>query len=117
MLFLMRVGDEQSFVSFEFKESVPEHLPGGTDVSYSVEASCHGFGGRIESVWFTREDINRFLSELLRLEETRKGSANLVNLSSPSEDNPLRFEIYPIDSVGHFAVRADLSKYNYVGDD
>jgi hypothetical protein len=113
----MRVGNEQSFVSFEFKEAVPEHLPCGTDVSYKVEASCHGFGGRIESVWFTPEDIIRFLSELRSLEETREGSANLVNLSSPSEDNPLRFEMYSIDSVGHFAVRADLSKYNYVGAD
>src|SRR5205085_328576 len=117
MLHLMRVGDEQSFVSFEFKEAVPEHLPGGTDVSYIVEVSCHGFGGRIESVWFTREDINRFLSELRSLEETRKGSANLVNLSSPSEDNPLRFQISYADNVRRFMVRADLSKYNYIGDD
>lgn len=112
----MRVGNEQSFVAFEFQEAMPEHLPGGTDIAYSVEASCDGFRGRVESVWFAREDINRFLSELRSLEENRKGSASLVNLSSPSEYNPLRFEIFSIDTPGHFAVRADLSEVNYVND-
>src|SRR3954469_9612437 len=111
MLILMRVGNERLFVRFEFKEAVPEHLPGASDISCSVEASCDGSCIRIKSVWFSREDINRFLSELRSLEETRRGSANLVNLGSPSEDNPLRFEIYSIDNVGHVVVRADLSKY------
>lgn len=111
----MRIGNEQAFVSFEFEEAMPEHLPGGTDIACSVEASCGGFNGRIESVWFSREDINRFLSELRSLEESRKGSASLVNQSSPSKYDPLRFEIFSVDEVGHFAVRADLSKVNYVG--
>jgi len=112
---LMRIGSDQSFVAFEFKEAMPEHLPGGTDIACSVSVSCDAFNGRVESVWFSREDINRFLLELRSLEEYRKGSANLVNLSSLSEYNPLRFEVFSIDEVGHMAVRADLLKVSYVG--
>ncbi|MCA1617535.1 MAG: hypothetical protein LC729_03815 [Acidobacteria bacterium] len=112
----MKIGNEQSFIAFEFKEDLPEHLPSGTDIACSVEVSIGGFNGRIESVWFSREDINLFLSGFRSLEENRKGSVNLVNLSSPSEYNPLRFEIFSIDDIGHFAVRADLLKVNYVGD-
>jgi hypothetical protein len=111
----MRVGNEQSFVSFEFKEAVPEHLPGGTDISCSVEVSCDGFKGKIESAWFSREDVDRFLSELRNLEETRKGSASLSNQSSRSEYNPLRFELFSIDETGHLAASAELLKGNPAG--
>lgn len=117
MLHVMRIGNEQSFVSFEFEEATPEHLPGGADIACAVEASCGGFSGRIEGVWFSREDVARFLSELRRLEEKREGSASLVNLSSPSQYNPLRFEIFSVEAVGRFAVRADLTKVTYVGGD
>ena len=111
----MRVGDEHSFVEFSFKEAMPEHLPGGTDVACSVEASCGGFRGRVETVWFSRDDINSFLSELRSLEERRRGSASLTNMSSESEHNPLRFEIFSVDGVGHMAVGAELLEASYVG--
>ena len=111
----MRVSDADSFVEFEFKEAMPEHLSGGADVACSVAASRDGFCGRVESVWFSREDTNHFLSELRSLEEKRTGSANLTNLSSQSDYNPLRFEIFSVDEAGHLAVRADLLKGSHVG--
>lgn len=98
--FVMRVGGEHSFVEFSSEESVPEHLPGGADIACSVEASCGGFGGRVGGVWFSRGDVNRFLSELRSLEETRRGSANLLNMSSRSEFDPLRFELYSVGGSG-----------------
>jgi hypothetical protein len=111
----MRVGDADSFVAFEFKEILSDRLPGGADVACSVTASCNGFHGRVERVWFSRENIDRFLSELQGLDERRKGSAALMNLSSGSDYNPLRFEIFPVDEAGHLAVKADLSKASYIG--
>lgn len=113
--YLMRVGDEQSYVEFSFKEAMPEHLQGGTDIACSVEASCGGFRGRVETVWFSRDDINRFLSELSSLEERRRGSVSLANMSSGSEFNPLRFEIFSVDEVGHLAVGVYLLEASYVG--
>ncbi len=115
MLLLMRVGDKHSFVEFSFKEAMPEDLPGGTDIACSVEASCGHFRGRVETIWFSRDDINRFLSELRSLAERRNGSASLMNMSSQSEFNPLRFEMFSINEVGHMAVSADLLESGCVG--
>jgi hypothetical protein len=111
----MRIGNDHSFVEFEVEEVMPVRPAGETDVACSVEASSDSFSGRVEAVWFARDDIDRFLSELRRLEEKRQGSANLLNMSSQSEYNPFRFEIFAIDEIGHCAVSADLLKARYVG--
>ena len=75
--------------------------------------SCNGFAGRVESVWFASDDIKRFLSDLEAFEAQRQGSVNLLNMSSPSEYSPLRFEIFSVNRLGHLAVRADLLKISY----
>lgn len=116
MLWIMKVGDEQAFVAFDLKEAAPGHLPHAGDICCSVEALCGGFRGRVESAWFSREDVARFLTQLQRLEQTRQGSASLSNLSSASDHSPLGFEIFSTDGAGHLAVRADLLKVSYVGD-
>ena len=66
-------------------------------------------------VWSAREDIVDFLYQLQKFEETRKGSVNLLNMSSQSQYNPLRFEIFSLDETGHLAVNAELTKVTYVG--
>ena len=103
-----------SFVEFRFKEAAPQHQADGTDIACSVAVSCDGFTGRVESVWFTRDDIKRFLSELEEFEAKRRGSVSLLNYSSPSDVNPLTFEIISVDSVGHLIVRAALLKIRYL---
>lgn len=110
----MRIGEAQAFVEFSFKETVPEDLPRATDTSCSVEVSCSGFSGKVESVWFARDDINRFLSELEAFEARRQGSVSLLNMSSGSDYSPLRFEIFSLNQLGHLAVRTDLLKTTYV---
>ena|SRR5436190_7107775 len=110
----MTIGDADSFVEFAFKEAVPEHMQGATDTSCSVEATCSTFTGKVESVWFARDDINRFLSELEEFEATRKGSVSLLNMSSPSDYNPLNFEIVSIDRARHLVVKADLLEVRYL---
>ncbi len=115
MFTLMRIGNDDSFVEFDLDEVMPGSPAGETDIACSVEASCDSFSGRIKAVWFARDDMDRFLSELRRLEEKRQGSANLLNMSSQSEYNPFRFEIFSVDEIGHFAVSADLLKARYVG--
>src|SRR6185295_11999854 len=112
----MRVGNEQSFVEFEFKQKEGEDSPRAGDVACSVSASCDGFGGQVSSVWFSPEDIEAFLKQLDELEKTRKGSASLSNLSSLSEYSPLTFEIFSIDNLGHLALRVELVKISYLVD-
>jgi hypothetical protein len=109
----MRIGNAQSFVEFNFEEIVPEQSQRAGDTSCSVAVSCNGFAGGVESVWFARDDIKRFLSDLEAFEAQRQGSVNLLNMSSPSEYSPLRFEIFSVNRLGHLAVRADLLKISY----
>ena len=114
MLSVMRIGDANSFVEFVLKEAVPEGVQGASDTSCSVEVSCKGFAGKVNSVWFARSDIDRFLSDLQNFELVRKGSVSLANMSSPSDDSPLYFEIFSVSSLGHLAVRATLRRITYV---
>jgi hypothetical protein len=113
----MRIGDEGSFIEFELIEVQPENPSGLEAVSCSVAASCGGFNGKIESVWFSSDDIDLFLSQFQKFEEKRSGSVSLTNMSSLSEFSPLRFEVFSIDEVGHFAVRADLLRTTYIADE
>jgi len=105
-----------SFVEFRFKEA-PRRRQGSTDVCCSVEASCGGFHGRVNSVWFKGDDIKRFLAELEELEARRKGSVCLVNHSSSSDENPLTFELKSVDSAGHLIVKATLLKPRHRNDE
>jgi hypothetical protein len=117
MLYAMRIGDEESFIEFELREVQPENPSGSEAVSCSVAASCGGFNGKVESIWFSSDDIDLFLSQFQKLEEKRSGSVSLTNMSSLSEFSPLRFEVFSIDDVGHFAVRADLLRVTYIADE
>ena len=116
MLAGMRIGSAECFITLDFAQSVPEGLPRSTDMACSVEASCRGFNGRVEHVWFARDDVHRFLTELRALEANRKGSVAFLNLSSPSDYSPFHFEIFSTNDLGHLAVRADLLQVHYVGD-
>jgi hypothetical protein len=111
----MIVGDERAYVRFDFQEILPAHLANAS-ISCSVEALCGDFKGRVKSVWFAREDTERFLSDFRDLEEKRRGTATLRNMSSPSMFNPLSFDVYSTDDVGHFAVSVELTETSYAGD-
>jgi hypothetical protein len=113
----MRVGSEYSFIEFTFSEAEPENPSGLLAFAYSVDVSCDGFRGRIERVWLSQDDITQFLTGLQQFEEKRKGLVSLTNMSSLSEANPLTFEIFSVDEVGHLTARANLQKIHYVGDD
>jgi hypothetical protein len=108
----MRIGNAQSFVEFSLQETYD--LQGRADTSCSVEVSGNGFAGKVDSVWFAREDLDRFLSDLEAYEIQRQGSVSLLNMSSLSDYSPLRFEIFSLDQLGHLAVRTDLLKTTYI---
>ena len=112
----MRVGDAESFIDFEFKQKLAEQLSDSFDVNCSVQASSNGFSGSVKSIWFSPEDISEFLANLTKFERTRRGSVSLSNMSSPSEFNPLVFEISSVDSAGHLVVKLELLRISYVRD-
>jgi hypothetical protein len=109
----LTICDESAFVKFELEEVMPAHTQGWMDVSCSVEVFSEGFSGRIDGVWFARTEIERFLTHLQKFEKTRRGRVELINMSSPSSHNPLKFEMRAIDDTGHIEVTAELLKEKY----
>lgn len=104
----MKIGRENSFIEFEFKESYER------DVACRVRVFCHGFSGNVEGVWFAEEDIKSFHQQIEQLDQTRKGFAELLEMSSPSNSRALEFKIFSLDSLGHLAVSVTLQKFIYL---
>jgi hypothetical protein len=107
----MKIENEDSFIRFE--DSFKDNLTNDIGCLY-VEVFSKGFGGSTESVWFSEKDVKPFLEQIQELDKTRKGSANLLNMSSGSDANPLDFTIFSTDSLGHLAIRATLRKLAYL---
>jgi hypothetical protein len=110
----MRVGNEYNFVDFEIVEVWTEYVP---STRCSVKASGEGFSGELKSVWFSQENLDSFLADLQALEEKRRGTATLLNMSSLSQYSPLRFQISSTSDTGDFVVRADLLKITWIDTD
>jgi hypothetical protein len=106
----MQIKNESSLIEFEFTDSVDFRH----DVACRIKIFCDGFSGQVNSVWFSEIDINSFIKQLETLDETRKGSAELLNMSSGTSTSELDFLIFSIDSLGHLAVRATLRKQFYL---
>jgi hypothetical protein len=112
----MIIGGELQHIEFERTDTVAEYLPSAGDFACSIAVLCNDFAGKVDNVYFAPEQAACFISDLRNLEMTRKGSAVLLNLSSQSESNPLRFEVASRDNLGNMIVRAELQNLSFVGD-
>jgi len=110
----MKIKNDKSFVKFEFTEIC--ELQGRYDISCRIEAFCDGFGGKVDSVWFLGSDVDSFILDIEKLDKTRKGAAELLNMSSGSDVSPLEFKIFTTDDLGHLAVRTILRKLVFFKD-
>jgi hypothetical protein len=110
----MKIENQESFVEIEADEFFD--LQGRYDLRCHVKVLCDGFSGEINSVWISDEDIKSFIKELENLDKTRKGTAELLNMSSGSDVSPIEFKIFATDSLGHLAVRAQLRKLVFFKD-
>ena len=109
----MTISGESGQLVIEFVERTPDGLPCAGDVCCSVDATCMGFAGRDDAVWFSRDAVDRFIDELRKLDATRQGKATLEDYSVGSEYDGVAITLFSIDGVGHLAVRAELSKPHY----
>ncbi|HEX8249511.1 MAG TPA: hypothetical protein VF599_15130 [Pyrinomonadaceae bacterium] len=105
----MKIENDFSFIEFELEDRYE------TYIGCRVKVFSRGFGGEVENVTFHVEDIKSFFQQIEELDKTRKGCAELLNLSSPSYSSPLKFIIFSTDSLGHLAAQAALQKTIYLG--
>lgn len=74
-----------------------------------IEGRAHGFSGLNSRVWLSADDMQHFLTELVRLEQLREGSASLVSMS-PDE---AVLSLQTVDRAGHMIARLDLTRLVY----
>lgn len=106
----MKIERDNAFIEFEFEEYIELR----SDVDCRIEVFCRDFSGKVNSVWFSRNDINLFIQQIEDLDKTRQGKAELFNMGSQTEPNPLEFRIFSTDDLGHLAVQATLQKFSYL---
>ena len=104
----MKIEHENSFIEFEFEECIEFR----SDIACRVEVFCKNFSGKVNSVWFSGNDIDLFIQQIDEFDKTRKGAVDLLNMGSETISNPLEFKVFSIDNLGHLAVQATLQKYS-----
>ncbi len=97
----MRIADQSGcYFTITRIETDPQ---GRGDIRAKVDCAGNGFSGANKSVWFDRIEIDRFVSELRALDQSREGSTTLETLS-PGE---CVLAIRNVDQLGH--VHLDVS--------
>lgn len=111
--------DKLSYIDLVYREMLSEReqqVSGMTDVRIAVEVFSRGFSGRNDTVWFGRDDIQRFLKDLQQFEAQRTGTVKFASLGAPSEYCEFRFQLNIVSKTGHAAVTTELLKVQYLQD-
>ena len=107
----MRIGSHAEYVEIEELERIPEDMPCAGDVNVSVALSFREFSGSYDGVWLELTQMERFISDLKRLDDKRRGSATISSLS-PDE---FTLEIRSSDATGHMEIEAHLHRHQCSG--
>jgi hypothetical protein len=84
-------------------DRVPAHLPTPGDMKFVVTVEAEGFRGR-GSTWVVAECLTTFVQQLRKLEQVRRGEAELVSMS-PDE---FRLRVCFYDGAGHTMVEGRI---------
>lgn len=93
--------DRASNLLFTLKEIALDR-----SISCSVKFTSHGFCGSNRSIWFSREELEKFIGELEALEKNRRGAARLTAMS-PEE---FSLSVSVDDSAGHTYCHVAISR-------
>src|SRR5438309_2251502 len=92
----MVIREGNNCLEIEFVDTVPDRLPGASDVQLSVSVSSEEFTGH-GFTWVSAPVLASFLVQLQILEESRQGSASLEGLSPDA----FRLRIWSVNRRGH----------------
>jgi len=105
----MEIGKNKEYISIIELERISDDLPTPGDVRLKVSVCIKEFAGSYEDVWIEKDELKRFLLDLIKLEETREGEARLESMS-PDE---FWMEFRTIDRAGHMGVEVQLKRFQY----
>jgi hypothetical protein len=96
---------ECSFIFTKVDEEL-EHFP---SFSCFIEFRSPNLSGKCRSPWFEHDAINKFISDLKKLLETRRGSASFESVS-PGE---FKFLVSNSDLLGHLEVKCEIKERHF----
>lgn len=105
----MKIGSDKEYVEIEELKRNSEGA--SCDVNVRVALSLQEFCGSYDGIWLELSEIERFISDLEVLDESRNGSA-MVSSMSPKE---FTLKIRSSDSLGHMEIEAQLHRHQYSG--
>lgn len=105
----MRIQSEDAsrFIELLKQEVSPPFYP---STCVQIEGHAHGFSAIVSQVWLNADDMRVFLTELVRLEHLREGSASLASMN-PDE---AVLSLQAVDRAGHMIAKLDLTQNTYI---
>ena len=100
--------ENQVDLTFEFEQ---DDVPSQDDAHVKIVVHSHGFSG-VGDCWVQADVIQRFFEELIMLEKTRLGTAQLMSIS-PGE---LELTVCSINNRGHIAIYGKASRRLYASE-
>ncbi|QQE80615.1 hypothetical protein [Alicyclobacillus sp. SO9] len=99
--------DRESYIEMIPVEYESQHLP-SVSLMISISASSYGhlYSASNPTVWFTKESLKKFISDLNLLDASRQGAATLQSMSP----NECEISIFAFDHRGHVAIKLLMSK-------
>lgn len=82
-------------------------------VAVDVQVAVEAFTGRVSSVWFQREALDRFEADLRALEQTRSGTAFICNTGVPGATNEVTLTL-EARSRGHARLTVSLLRLRHL---
>jgi hypothetical protein len=101
----MRIGNDDAFIELVLADD--QLLP---DVAVNATIARSGFGGAVDEVWIEQGIALDFVKQLELIARDAGTKAELLNLSSGTDSNPLSLTIRKADSLGHLIVDATVRK-------
>ena len=99
----MRIQSENGLHFIELLKQ-EDSLPFYPSICVQIEGRAYGFSAIVSGVWLSADDMRVFLTELVRLEQLREGSASLESMS-PGE---VVLSLQKADRAGHMIARLAL---------
>jgi len=101
--------DDSQSLEIALEARGPAGTQAASDFRLKVAVVCPAFSGSNDTVWIEGFEWNRFMGDLRKLEQSRRGEA-IITAMSP---NDFQFRIFAADSAGHMIAEGWVGRDYY----
>ncbi|MDM8539051.1 hypothetical protein QUF70_20050 [Desulfobacterales bacterium HSG17] len=105
----MLIGSDNEYIKLKELERIPATTSGAGDINLEVHIVLQDFSGSYSGIWLETPAIDKFLRDLIMLEESGNGKA-VVSSMSPEE---FVLEIRSTENPNYMEIEVQLHRYQY----